>query len=376
MKEATQTSSALNPSQDQRIAWIDVARGICILLVVFMHFDEMFYARFASWELAEKTWDTLSSAARPARIPAFFLISGILASRYINATWRKIFEKRILVQYYAFALWSLIHLVILFSLYRTFDFSVVIEITYRYIFNLIWPSTQIWFLWALAVFFVVAVFAQRFPRTALSVSLLLFLGAEYVDDTVGTQIMRSSLFFLFGCYFPLTATKLGDRKPVWFLLVLGFSYVLSILLIIIFGEYTVGIWLPATLIGVALVFQTSSWLSISPVVRPLSYIGRHALPIYVLHGVILLSLSAYAKAYEWGFNDTVLGRAGDLVLPVFGNFLLVGACLAIYVLIRRAGAVWMFQPSESLMRKFKSLPHHDTRLDKPNWMPREDSNLN
>ena len=57
-----------------RIAWVDYAKGFCIILVVMMHSTLGVEAA-----LGAKNW--LHEAvifAKPFRIPAFFLMSGLL----------------------------------------------------------------------------------------------------------------------------------------------------------------------------------------------------------------------------------------------------------------------------------------------------------
>ena len=333
-----------------------------MLLVVFMHFDEMFYARFATWDVAEDAWDTLSSAARPARIPAFFLISGILAAPALKRSWRAIVEKRIAIQYYTFALWSFIHVFTLYALYTPLDGAALAELIPRYGWNLIWANSQVWFLWALVVFFLIALAFHKIPTIAVALAAVMFLAAEQVDDLILMQVLRSLVFFLAGCYFPAFAKRLGDRLGLPMVGALLLAYMVSVGAILLVGEKTFGIWLPATLFGVALFFQISTWLTSTPLVAPLSYVGRQTLPIYVMHGIILMVFSAISRKNDWTFGTSIGGRIGDAILPVVGNIAVVAACLGLYVLFRQIGLNWLFNPPERMIAALRGKPSREFKM--------------
>ena len=349
-KSKSSATASLNPTdQSERVLWLDVARGICMILVVFMHFDEMFYSKFATWQFAANIWDTLSSAARPARIPTFFLISGILASASLDRPWAKIIEKRIAIQYYAFMLWALVHTIILYAVFTNMDAAAWSEMVVAYAGKLFWPTTQIWFLWALVAFFLIAMALRRIPYVALAISLVMFLFAEYAADNVAIQMLRSLGFFLFGIYFPTLAKRLGERRGLLILAGLFCAYGASVALIILLGEKTLGVWLPATLIGATLVFQISNWLTLTPLSGVLSYIGKQTLPIYVMHGAILTVIGFFVREYGLSFGSSTLGKVGDALLPIAGNVGLIALCIALYVVAKRLGGYWLFQPPKALM---------------------------
>ena len=350
----TRATASLNPTGiSERVLWLDVARGICMILVVFMHFDEMFYSKFATWQFAANIWDTLSSAARPARIPTFFLISGILASASLDRPWAKIIEKRLAIQYYAFMLWALVHTIILYSVFTNMDAAAWSELVVAYAGKLFWPTTQIWFLWALVAFFLIAMAFRRIPYVALAISLVMFLFAEYASG-VGVQMLRSLGFFLFGIYFPSVAKRVGARRGLLVLAGLFCAYAASVALIILLGEEAFGVWLPATLIGAALVFQISNWLTLTPLSGVLSYIGKQTLPIYVMHGAILMVVSFFVREYGLSFGPSNLGKVGDALLPIAGNVGLIALCIGLYHVAQRAGGYWLFAPPKMLMSYLRS----------------------
>jgi uncharacterized membrane protein YcfT len=326
---------------DRRIMWIDIARGISMMLVVSMHFDEMFFRHLASYAPAAAVWDALSSAARPARIPAFFLLSGILASEAIKRPFHATFSRRVLVQYYLFVVWSIIHIATLFILYREFSGRVIWDFFAYNLSNMIWPTTQIWFLFGLAVFFIGARLCRDHPRSIIAAALVGSCFSEFLDDVVASLMLRSFVFYLIGCYFPLLVQTLAVRIRSITLVVLALAYAGAVALILIVGENVAGIWLPASFLGVALLFGAAVWMQNSSIGLLLAFVGKRTLPIYVIHGMLLLIAGRLVKGLEFD-HASGFWIAAQFAAPLIGISTLVAACLAAYYVLKRMHANWLF----------------------------------
>ena len=135
-----------------RTAWIDVARGACIVLVVFMHFDAMHFATAGAPTTATRIWDFATSAMRPARMPAFFMISGMLAGRMVHEKANRKFALRIANLAYLYALWATIYLFVFYNINTPMNHEYVSELLRIIPKQAIWPSNQIWYIYALIVF--------------------------------------------------------------------------------------------------------------------------------------------------------------------------------------------------------------------------------
>lgn len=92
-----------------RQAWVDVARGIAITLVVVHH------ARFWMAEVLPGTqaWQVLSTALVPLRLPLFFLISGMLAGPWLTRSWDELWRRKLAGWLWAYLLWSVVATVVL-----------------------------------------------------------------------------------------------------------------------------------------------------------------------------------------------------------------------------------------------------------------------
>ena len=70
-----------------RLVWPDLAKGVCILLVVLHHATTKHYVEVLPAGLAPvgELWAGLSPALKPTRMPLFFVISGWFASLLAGA---------------------------------------------------------------------------------------------------------------------------------------------------------------------------------------------------------------------------------------------------------------------------------------------------
>lgn len=93
-----------NPADTLRLAWVDVAKGLCIVLVVMMH------STLGTGEAmgGEGFMHEVVAFAKPFRIPDFFLLSGLFLGRVIDREWRLFADRRVVHFAYFYVLWVLI----------------------------------------------------------------------------------------------------------------------------------------------------------------------------------------------------------------------------------------------------------------------------
>ena len=63
-----------------RVGWPDVAKGVCIILVVLWHVVTKHAIAVAGAGPVTDAWATLNAQLLPLRMPLFFLISGMFAA--------------------------------------------------------------------------------------------------------------------------------------------------------------------------------------------------------------------------------------------------------------------------------------------------------
>jgi uncharacterized membrane protein YcfT len=144
----------------ERLAWVDTAKGVCIIFVVMMHSTlgvglEMGGEGFMHWVVA---------FAKPFRMPDFFLISGLFLGRVIDRDWRSYADKRVVHFLYFYGLW----LVIQSGLkYGQLSGGTPLGFAAHLAFSLIEPYSTLWFIYILAVFSIVTKALRRVPSPVL-----------------------------------------------------------------------------------------------------------------------------------------------------------------------------------------------------------------
>ena len=140
-----------------RNAWVDAAKGLCIILVVLFH-----STLGVEKDLGYTTWmNTVIEWAKPFRMPDFFMISGLFLSARIARPWVQYLDAKVWHFAYFYVLWFHIH----FGLrLKTLIGDVgVDEAIKQYLEAYIDPFGSLWFIYLLAVFCIVAKLVQRVP---------------------------------------------------------------------------------------------------------------------------------------------------------------------------------------------------------------------
>src|SRR6185436_14971124 len=92
--EMTLPPSASAPNQGTdtaRVAWVDYAKGFCIVFVVMMH-----STLGVGQATGTEGWlHTVVAFAKPFRMPDFFLISGLFLAQVIDRDWRTYLDRKV-----------------------------------------------------------------------------------------------------------------------------------------------------------------------------------------------------------------------------------------------------------------------------------------
>jgi uncharacterized membrane protein YcfT len=165
MTHQAQSFAAAKP----RVEWVDYAKGICIILVVMMHST-------LGVEKALGTTGHLNAFiewARPFRMPDFFLISGLFLSRRIDGSWRDYLDKKVVHFGYFYILWFTIQFALKgYGFYQDLGLTGLIQ---QYALGFIEPFGTLWFIYLLAIFFVVVKLTRKVPP------LLIFAAAAALE---------------------------------------------------------------------------------------------------------------------------------------------------------------------------------------------------
>lgn len=144
--------------------WVDIAKGISIILVVMMH---------ATFGVGEAMRDVgfmhyVLAFATPFRMPEFFMISGLFLSLVIARPWLHYADRRIVHYLYFYALWAVI-LILFKHLVIDRDPAGTAALLASAIYE---PYSVLWFIYALAVFSLIAKLLHQVKAPHIAVFII------------------------------------------------------------------------------------------------------------------------------------------------------------------------------------------------------------
>ena len=279
--------SLLHASGDgDRVAWVDTAKGMCIILVVMMHVVLGIGDRMGT----EGFLHPVVAFAAPFRMPDFFLISGLFLARVIDRDWRRYADKRVLHFLYFYVLWLVIQSIIRFGDVADGSVTGLIE---HLAWSMVQPFSTLWFVYMLAIFSVVTKLLRGLPVWALlgGAALLeiapIHTGAILVDEFAARYV-----YFLAGYLLAPQIFKLADwalaHKPAALAGLVLWAVVNGFLALTPSGLTETGtlatlpvISLIAGTLGAVAMVLISALLAGTLLGRPLDYAGRHAIAVYL-----------------------------------------------------------------------------------------------
>ena len=310
-----------------------MAKAISILLVVLLHaVEELTYV-----EVEVGVVDEAMPVLGTMRMPLFFAASGIFAVRWASTrTWRDLLNHKIALLVWVFLIWQPVVLAYKLAemawLPNQPDNSVTGQLA-KFVAAPIRPNGELWFLWALAVFFVVSKLLWTLP-TWFKVGVPAIVSAlwfAFADDVIPSSVLRAggdglsgvcAYFFFFIAAAAFAAQiKSGFSNLRWYLAVSIVAAWVGVEVALQFVEVSfVGLSVLVRILAVAAGFAAATMLVRF---RPLAWLGANTLQVYVGHMVLIvvavLAIHATgldASDWAWILIPAVFawGVLGSLVL--------------------------------------------------------------
>lgn len=346
-----------------RLLWPDVAKGVCIVLVVLWHVTRKDYLALP-WSVSlpvTGAWGTLSESLLPVRMPLFFFVSGLFATTLVDRPWRAVLTRRVLPLLYLFVLWTLLHTLVL-RLAPGFD-TAVASSPAELLAGLTITPGNLWYLLALPAYVVVARATRRAPAVALGAALVLSVVAfSGWVPTPGNRagLLANLVFFLLGTR--CSPQRVG-RGPAW----VGGAAVLALVAGVVSWQVLDADRWPGVrpglgLLGILAGIAAAGLLARSRVGPVLGRLGQQTLPVYVLHLplVALLHRGAASVVGEGG------GAASSVLLatayPAMVTAVVVGACVLLHRALLGARAGWLFAAPWTVAAPVSAAPRPPTRV--------------
>jgi uncharacterized membrane protein YcfT len=346
-----------------RETWPDVAKGVCILLVVLWHVVTKHY-QSVDWDTSlpiSGAWGTLGEQLLTMRMPLFFTVSGVFAVGAISRPWAVLARTRIARFAYLYALWLLIHTAVL-TLNPSFDTARAQDLG-DLLAELTISPTNLWYLLALALYFAVARSLRRVPTTWLLAGafLLSAIAAAHLVPVPGNrgQVLQNLVFFLAGLRLRPAIESYARTTTAGRTVIVGLAYGAGLAAMALLGaQRWFGVWpvvsVLATSFGVVAAVVVSRHLARTT--RLLAALGGRTLPIYVMHLPLLAVLDRLLDG-PW---RAVEPRSPVLAVvePVLLTAVLVVVCLLLHRLLLRARLTALFSLPGPLRRTGVQSPSH------------------
>ncbi|WFE22783.1 acyltransferase [Solwaraspora sp. WMMD937] len=268
-------------------------------------------------------WGTFGELLIPMRMPLFFTISGMLAATAVQRPWRTVARPRAIRFLYLYGVWLTIHTLLLaltpnFTTDRASDFGDLLA-------QLTVTPSNLWYLHALALYFVLAKTLRRVHPAVLLVAAgsLSAIAAAGLIDTPGNRggLYQNLVFFLAGLHLHRYVRRWADAITARRLLLTAGVYAAVLAAVAVTGAaelFGVALLVSgcAVLFGIAVAVRLARWPAVG---EPLAVVGRQTLPIYVIHMPVLALLhrlvaepianldgpSRLALAFGYPFSFTV-----------------------------------------------------------------------
>lgn len=271
--------------------WVDIAKGICILLVVLMHtvLGIQKDVGQGGYLIEVVAW------TKPFRMPDFFILSGFLAARSVTMSWRDFLDRKVLHYAYFYVLWLAIVIVVKAA---PAGLAALPQIAVGLVRGLFEPFSTLWFIYILPFFMLAARLAKGWIALVIGfVAVILHMAASAYPAggayAMSSQMTASTAFNSIAMFFVFFLTgffgrPLIERVVQWtrrsahiaFLVLVGWAIAHSAALHQVITGIP-GLTLIFGIAGGVAVVILATLLSRCRVAGWLAYCGQHSLAIYL-----------------------------------------------------------------------------------------------
>jgi uncharacterized membrane protein YcfT len=338
---SAQHSSPLSllPVRDSsRLAWVDAAKGLSILLVVAHHAVSFLHTS----GLAPPAVVAANTALASMRMPLFFLVSGLFVAGPLASPWRTLLHKRIAFFLFLFVIWTLLrfaffHIPAVAAVDPYVDDTNVVSLAL----SLVIPGSGMWFIYALALFAVIGKLIRGAPvwlQLGAAGVLSAFVGAEILqfESEVWERMARHLFFFLLGWHARTLVERVARSSTTLWVTAVAVACVGCAAGAVALGIRSIpGVALALNVLAVTFGVLFAAWVSRYRVGRPLVALGAQTLPVYLIH-------IFWVAVVMVGLQHLDVPPMAEYVLPAVMAVMCTALSLLTHRALVMAGAPWMF----------------------------------
>lgn len=329
-------SSTAKSAKSNRYAWVDYAKGICIIGVV-----TLYVADYMTMQIGTAGWmHYWTDFARPFRMPDFFLLSGLFLARVIDRPWRDYLDKKVVHYLYFFVVWTIIFFAARVATEGTAaselgqpDESLIAWIISK-------PFAMLWFIQALPIMFLVTRLTRRVPWWVMlpAAALLQMFPLGSRDWVMVDHFCVRYVYFYVGFAFAPYVFRLAEgaiKRPRVALIAVLVWVVVNAYLVQAGLSKLQGISLVLGLVGTAAVITTGTLLSRIDWMDWLRYLGQHSIVTYL---GFFIPMQVSLKVSQW---VPVLSDPGTVAALI--SMLSVLSAMVLFWATRNTPASFLFK---------------------------------
>lgn len=350
----------------KRLAWVDTARGVAIILVALLHATKWLQAG----GLDVDGWLDVNVVLSSIRMPVFFAIAGLFAMKWLQGDWASLLREKVLLFVWVYLVWEVVGSLVGYAgMGLNGDRTSVLRVVRDMVLSPILPRFELWFIWALAVFFVLAKLTKKIDsriQLAVAGTMSFIALSGWAFSNVGWGgVLRYYFFFLMGLYLRDAILAFGRvrSRSLQSGVVLTWAAVGTAMVAFDMQDFP-GVYFVNCVLGLLAGVCLGRALARITV---LAYLGSRTLPIYLGHTPLIITTVIVLS--ETG-AISASSRPIERVLPTILPPLAIGAALLVHQIAVRAGLGWLYEPPRRLVRAlFGGAGSHPVRPDPPNDQP-------
>jgi fucose 4-O-acetylase-like acetyltransferase len=316
-----------NLPSSKRIPWIDAARGICIILVVIGHAINGVWS--AGLTASEGILYNIYYFIYTFHMPAFFVLSGMLAWPSVNKNAQRFFYNIIKSIAYPYFLYGAIQLLIMNIFSNALNSPLPFD-PFEFRKLLIGSPSQFWFLKTLFFIHIMYLISKKYTNAYWFLLICITLRGcvelfPLPADLVG--LSDFAIFYALGVLFSDDSIDWPSRCrfPLIWIGVFGFLWYVFATASLRINEPLIGAvrgsLLPASITGSLFIFSLSGLKYIEKI-NPLLYIGKNTLPIFCLH-VLFVAGTRIVLAKLFGISEIIVILPAAILAGIAGPLLIV-----------------------------------------------------
>jgi len=189
---------------DDRVAWIDYAKGVSILLVVIFHVVHGILLRPDDIPFDSTWYDPVNAVLALVRMPSFFFVSGLLVAGSVKRDARTFIVGKLSAYMWPYLVWSTIHVTLASLLARPGPTSAQAALPSLPVALVLNPVGQFWFLYSLFLSVIVFYLLRRLGLSAMAILVLWLLvdTCRFTMEWQATTITMGPYHFLTAIWWP------------------------------------------------------------------------------------------------------------------------------------------------------------------------------